>query len=122
MTEQQAYDAYGDRARVAVVRLDEMDRTRTSSHTDGYLKLIAGPRPVARHQLLDRVIGVTAVMPAGGEIAAIGAVAMHTNMLAGRLAQTMAPYPTYALGLRVAAARLFGEFAGGSWRPARPER
>ena len=75
-----------------------------------------------KRQLLDRVIGVTAVMPAGGEIAAIGAVAMHTNMLAGRLAQTMAPYPTYALGLRVAAARLFGEFAGGSWRPARPER
>jgi pyruvate/2-oxoglutarate dehydrogenase complex dihydrolipoamide dehydrogenase (E3) component len=121
-TEQEAYDAYGDRARVAVVTLDEMDRSRTASHTDGYLKLIAGPRPVARHQLLDKVIGVTAVMPAGGEIATIGALAMHTNMLAGRIAQTTAPYPTYALGLRVAAARLFGEFSGGSWRPARPER
>jgi len=119
MTEQQAFDAYGERARVAVVRLDEMDRTRTSSHTDGYLKLIAGPRPVARHQLLDRVIGVTAVMPAGGEIAAMGALAMQTNMLAGRLAQTTAPYPTHALGLRMAAARLFGEFAGESWRSAR---
>lgn len=46
---------------------------------------------------------------------------MHTNMLAGRLAQTTAPYPTHALGLRVAAARLFGEFAGASWRPARPD-
>lgn len=32
-------------ARVAVVRLDEMDRTRTSSHTDGYLELIAGRAP-----------------------------------------------------------------------------
>ncbi len=119
MTEQQAYDAYGERARVVVVRRDEMDRTRTSAHTDGYLKLIAGPRPVARHQLLDRVIGVTAVMPAGGEIAAMGALAMHTNMLVGRIAQVTAPYPTHALGLRVAAARLFGEFAGASWRPAR---
>ena len=120
MTEQEAYDAYGDRARVAVVALDEMDRPRTASHTDGYLKLIAGPRPIAKHQLLDRVIGVTAVMPSGGEIAAMGAVAMHTGMLAGRLAQTIAPYPTYALGLRVAAARLFGEFGGQSWRPAQP--
>lgn len=76
---------------------------------------------MARHQLLDRVIGVTAVMPAGGEIAAMGALAMQTNMLVGRLAQTTVPYPTYALGLRLAAARLFGEFAGESWRPARPE-
>ena len=120
MTESEAYDAYGERARVAVVRLDEMDRSRTASHTDGYLKLIAGPRPVARLELLDRVLGVTAVMPAGGEIAAMGSVAMHTNMLAARLAQATAPYPTYALGLRIAAARLFGQFGGDSWRPARP--
>lgn len=112
---------YGERARVAVVRLDEMDRTRTSAHTDGDLELITGPRPVARHQLRDRVMGVTAVMPAGGEIAAISALAMHTHMLAGRLAQTTAPYSTHALGLRVAAVRLFGEFAGASWRPARPD-
>lgn len=119
MTEREAYDAYGERARVAVVRLEEMDRPRTASHLDGYLKLIAGPRAVARNQALDRVIGVTAVMPSGGEIAAMGAVAMRTGMLAGRLAQTIAPYPTYALGLRVAAARLFGDVAGSSWRPAR---
>jgi pyruvate/2-oxoglutarate dehydrogenase complex dihydrolipoamide dehydrogenase (E3) component len=121
MTEQEAYDSYGERARVATVTLDEMDRPRTSSHTDGYLKVIAGPRPLARHQLLDRVIGLTAVMPAGGEIAAMGAVAMHTGMLAGRLAQTIAPYPTYALGLRMAAGRLFGDISGSSWRPARPQ-
>ena len=119
MTEQQAYEAYGDRARVSAVRVDEMDRPRTAGHSDGYLKLIAGPRLAAGHHLLDRVVGLTAVMPSGGEIAAIGAVAMQTDMLAGRLAQTIAPYPTYALGLRVAAARLFGEFGGATWRPAR---
>ena len=39
-------------------------------------------------------------------------------MLAGRLAQTIAPSPTYALGLRLAAARGFGEFGGATWRPA----
>jgi hypothetical protein len=43
---------------------------------------------------------------------------MRTNMLVGRIAQAIAPYPTYALGLRVAAARLFGEFSGGTWRAA----
>jgi pyruvate/2-oxoglutarate dehydrogenase complex dihydrolipoamide dehydrogenase (E3) component len=119
LTEQQAYEAYGDRARVAVVTLDEMDRPRTSGHSDGYLKLIAGPRPLARHQALDQVVGLTAVMPSGGEVAATAAVAMQTGMLAGRLAQTIAPYPTYALGLRLAAGRLFGEFGGATWRPAR---
>ena len=121
MTEQQAYEAYGDRARVAVVALDEMDRPRTASRTDGYLKLVAGPRPVARHEVLDRVVGLTAVMPAGGELAATAALAMRTSMFAGRLAQTIMPYPTYSLGLRMAAARLFGEFAGVSWRPAQPD-
>jgi pyruvate/2-oxoglutarate dehydrogenase complex dihydrolipoamide dehydrogenase (E3) component len=121
MSEQETYDAYGGRARVATVTLDEMDRPRTAAHTDGYLKVIAGPRRLARHQVLDRVIGLTAVMPAGGEIAAMGALAMHTGMLAGRLAQTIAPYPTYALGLRMAAARLFGDVGGSSWRPARPQ-
>ena len=120
LTEAQAFEEYGERARVAVVRVDEMDRPRTSGHAEGYLKLIAGPRPAARHHLLDRVVGLTAVMPAGGEIAAMAALAMQTDMLAGRLAQTITPYPVHALGLRIAAARLFGEFAGSSWRPARP--
>ncbi len=65
MTERQAYDIYGERAGVAVVTLDELDRPRTAAHTDGYLKLISGPRKIARAQVLDRVIGLTAVSPAG---------------------------------------------------------
>jgi pyruvate/2-oxoglutarate dehydrogenase complex dihydrolipoamide dehydrogenase (E3) component len=121
MTEQQAYDAYGGRARVAVVRLDELDRPRTAGRTDGYIKLIAGPRRGFGAPVLDQVVGMTAVCPAGGELAAQVAVAMRTRMLAGRLAQTVAPYPTYALGLRLAAARLFGEFGGATWRPAGPD-
>ncbi len=121
MTEAQAYQAYGKRARVAVVGLHEMDRARTAGCTEGYLKLIAGPRRLARHPALDRIVGLTAVMPRGGEIAAMGAVAIRTGMLAARLAQTISPYPTYALGLRLAAARLFGEYGGATWRPASPD-
>jgi pyruvate/2-oxoglutarate dehydrogenase complex dihydrolipoamide dehydrogenase (E3) component len=122
LSEQQAYEKYGERARVAVVGLHELDRPRTAAHSDGYLKLIAGPRRLAGHHALDVVVGLTAVSPSGGELAALGAVAMRSGMLAARLAQTIAPYPTYALGLRIAAARLFGEFAGQTWRPARPDR
>ncbi|MDQ3432497.1 MAG: FAD-dependent oxidoreductase [Actinomycetota bacterium] len=122
LTEREAFAAYGERARVAVVRLDEMDRSRTAARTDGYLKLIAGPRTGVSVKALDKVVGFTAVCPSGGELAAQVAVAMRTGMLAGRLAQTIAPYPTYALGLRLAAARLFGEFGGSTWRPARGDR
>jgi pyruvate/2-oxoglutarate dehydrogenase complex dihydrolipoamide dehydrogenase (E3) component len=121
MTEHEAFAAYGERARVAVVTLDEMDRPRTAGHRDGYIKLIAGPRKLAGAHVLDRIVGFTAVSPAGGELAAQVALAMRTDMLAARLAQTIAPYPTYALGLRLAAARLFGQFSGATWRPARSD-
>lgn len=121
MTEHEAYAAFGGRARVAAVRLDEMDRPRTAGHSDGYIKLIAGPRRLAGAKVLDKIVGFTAVAPSGGELAAHVALAMRTNMLAARLAQTIAPYPTYALGVRLAAARLFGEFGGVTWRPAKAD-
>ena len=71
--------------------------------------------------MLDRVVGMTAVCPHGGELAGTAALAMRTGMLAARLAQTVAPYPTYSLALRVAAARLFGTYGGRTWRPARAD-
>jgi pyruvate/2-oxoglutarate dehydrogenase complex dihydrolipoamide dehydrogenase (E3) component len=120
LTEAEAYDRYGSRARVAVVTMAETDRSRTGSSTDGYVKLVVGPRRLAPHRLLDEVVGMTAVSPHGGELAHTAALAMRTRMLAARLAQTVAPYPTYSLALRIAAARLFGTFAGQTWRPAAP--
>jgi pyruvate/2-oxoglutarate dehydrogenase complex dihydrolipoamide dehydrogenase (E3) component len=120
LTEGEAYERYGSRARVAVVTMAETDRSRTESSTDGYVKLVVGPRRLAPHRLLDEVVGLTAVSPHGGELAHTAALAMRTRMLAARLAQTVAPYPTYSLALRIAAARLFGTFAGQTWRSARP--
>jgi pyruvate/2-oxoglutarate dehydrogenase complex dihydrolipoamide dehydrogenase (E3) component len=120
LTEDEAYDRYGSRARVAVVSMAETDRSRTGASTDGYIKLVVGPRRLAPHRLLDEVVGMTAVCPHGGELAHTAALAMRTRMLAARLAQTVAPYPTYSLALRIAAARLFGSFGGQTWRPARP--
>ncbi|MFC5382068.1 dihydrolipoyl dehydrogenase family protein [Aquipuribacter nitratireducens] len=119
LTEAEAFERYGARARVAVVTMAETDRSRTQSATDGYVKLVAGPRRLAPHRLLDEVVGMTAVSPHAGELAHTAALAMRTRMLAARLAQTVAPYPTYSLALRIAAARLFSTFAGQTWRPAR---
>ena len=120
MTEGEAFARYGSRARVAVVTMAETDRSRTAASTEGYVKLVVGPRRAAPHRLLDEVVGLTAVSPHGGELAHTAALAMRTRMLAARLAQTVAPYPTYSLALRIAASRLFGTFAGQTWRPARP--
>ena len=72
--------------------------------------------------MLDRVVGLTAVCPHGGELAGTAALAMRTGMLAARLAQTVAPYPTYSLALRVAAARLFGTLRRADLAPRAPRR
>jgi pyruvate/2-oxoglutarate dehydrogenase complex dihydrolipoamide dehydrogenase (E3) component len=120
LTEAEAHERYGSRARVAVVTMAEADRPRTAASPEGYVKLLVGPRRMAPHRLLDEVVGFTAVSPHGGELAHTAALAMRTRMLAARLAQTVAPYPTYSLALRIAAARLFGTFAGQTWREARP--
>lgn len=120
LTEDEAFARWGSRARVAVVTMAETDRARTSDATDGYVKLVVAPRRGAPLRLLDRVVGLTAVCPHGGELAATAALAMQTDVLAARLAQTVAPYPTYSLALRIAAARLFGTVGGATWRPARP--
>lgn len=121
LTEAQAHARWGSRARVSVVTMAETDRSRTSSDTDGYVKLVVAPGRVAGPAALDRVVGLTAVCPHAGELAGTAALAMRTGMLAARLAQTIAPYPTYSLALRIAAARLFGTVGGTTWRPARPD-
>ena len=62
--------------------------------TDGYVKLVVAPGRLGGPDVLDRVVGLTAVCPHGGELAGTAALAMQTGMLAARLAQTVAPYPT----------------------------
>ncbi len=121
LSEGEAHARWGARARVAVVTMAETDRARTGDDTDGYVKLVVAPRGAGGPRLLDRVVGMTAVCPHGGELAGTAALAVQTRMLAGRLAQTVAPYPTYSLALRIAAARLFGTYGGRTWRPARPD-
>jgi pyruvate/2-oxoglutarate dehydrogenase complex dihydrolipoamide dehydrogenase (E3) component len=121
LSEGEAHARWGSRARVAVVTMAETDRSRTSDDRDGYVKLVVAPRRAGAPKVLDRVVGMTAVCPHGGELAGTAALAMQTSMLAARIAQTVAPYPTYSLALRIAAARLFGTYAGRTWRPARPD-
>jgi len=119
LTEAQAYAEYGELARVAHVAMRGMDRARAAGETDGFVKLIAAPNRLLRSKFAAKVVGFTAVCPGGGELVAEAALAMRAGTLAARLAQTTHAYPTWSLATRVAAAQLFGEYAGQTARPAR---
>lgn len=107
------------RSRVAYLPMAEVDRAVVADRTDGYVKIIAGPRPVVRRLGGGRVIGATVVAPRAGEMIAEVALAMRTRAFAGRLAQTAHAYPTWSHGVQKAAAQFFGEIEG---RQARPPR
>ncbi|MCB1027273.1 MAG: NAD(P)/FAD-dependent oxidoreductase [Microthrixaceae bacterium] len=118
MTEAQAA-AHG--GRVAWLPLDELDRALTSGATDGFVKLIAGPRPVIGNLGGGRMLGATIVAPRAGEMIHEVALAMHTKMFAGRLAQAVHAYPTWSMAVQEAAAQFFVEHKGRSARPAQAQ-
>lgn len=117
LTEAQALEQYGDKARVSVVLDKDGDRARTAGETDGLVKLIAAPGPVGG-MLLGKLVGMTVVGPMAGEQIAEGALAMRVGALVGRLGQTIHAYPTWSLSTRVAAARFFGAHGGTPARKA----
>ena len=107
LTEAQARQQHGDRVRVSTVWDRTSDRGRASGQTDGFVKLVAVPGRVGG-LTLGKLVGMTAVGPAGGELVAEGALSMRAGTVVGRLAQTVHAYPTWSLSTRVAAAGLFG--------------
>jgi pyruvate/2-oxoglutarate dehydrogenase complex dihydrolipoamide dehydrogenase (E3) component len=81
MTEAEAAEADG---RVAFVPMSEVDRAVVAGQTAGFVKLIAGPRPVIRNVGGGRVLGATVVAERGGELVHEAVLAMRTRMFAGR--------------------------------------
>jgi pyruvate/2-oxoglutarate dehydrogenase complex dihydrolipoamide dehydrogenase (E3) component len=117
MTETEAA-AHG--GRVAELPMAEMDRAITDDRTEGFVKLIAGPRTLTRNAFGGKVLGATIVAPRAGEMIHEIAVVMRTKAFTGRLAQTVHAYPTWSFGIQKAAGQFFGDVEGRSARPARP--
>jgi pyruvate/2-oxoglutarate dehydrogenase complex dihydrolipoamide dehydrogenase (E3) component len=115
LTEAEAAEAGG---RVAFVPMSEVDRAIAAGRTEGFVKLIAGPRPLLRGSGGGRLLGATIVAPRAGEMIHEVALAMRTDMFTGRLAQTVHAYPTWSTSLRQAAAQFFVETNGRRARPA----
>ena len=118
LTEAQAF-ARVTGARVAELPMSQVDRAVAAGETEGYLKIIAGPRLLTRGALGGRVIGCTAVCSRGGELVHEAALAMKTGMFTGRLAQTSHAYPSWSVAVQQVAAQFFLEINGRRARPAR---
>ena len=114
-------EAVARHGRVAYLPMAEVDRAVTADETDGFVKLVAGPRRGLGHLGGGRLLGATVVAARGGELIAEAALALRTGMFTGRLAQTVHAYPTWSTAMQQAAAQLFVEVAGRRSRPARPD-
>jgi pyruvate/2-oxoglutarate dehydrogenase complex dihydrolipoamide dehydrogenase (E3) component len=118
LTEQQAAASVPG-ARVACLPMSEVDRAVTAGRTEGFIKIIAGPRRLTRSLGGGRVIGATIVAPRAGDMIGEIALAMRAGLFTGRLAQATRAYPTWSLAVQQAAAQFFGGYGDRAARPAR---
>jgi pyruvate/2-oxoglutarate dehydrogenase complex dihydrolipoamide dehydrogenase (E3) component len=100
----------------------EVDRAVAAGRTDGYLKLVVGPRRALGELGGGKLLGATVVCQRAGELIAELALALRAGMFPARLAVTVHPYPTWSSALQKAAAQLFIELEGRRGRPARADR
>jgi pyruvate/2-oxoglutarate dehydrogenase complex dihydrolipoamide dehydrogenase (E3) component len=105
--------------RVAWLPMDEMDRALAAADTDGFIKLIAGPRPLLCTLGGGQLLGATIVAARAGEMIHEPVLAMATGMFTGRLAAATHAYPTWSSGVQLAAAQFFMTIGGRTARPAR---
>lgn len=108
-------------AMVAELPMTEHDRAITADATDGFIKLIAAPRPVLGMAGGGRIVGATIVAERAGEMISEVALAVRLGAFTGRLAQTVHPYPTWSYGLPKTAGQFFTTIEGRTARPAREE-
>jgi Pyridine nucleotide-disulphide oxidoreductase, dimerisation domain len=111
-------DAAHRGGQVAWPPMTEMDRALAAEATDGFIRLLAGPRPIVRGLGGGRVVGATIVAERAGEMIHEPALAIATGMFTGRLAATTHADPTWSYGVQLAAAQFFTTIAGRHARPA----
>ena len=105
--------------RVAHLPLADVDRAITDGATNGFVKIIAGPKTMTRRMFGGEIIGATIVAPRAGEMINEIALAMRTRMFIGRLAQATHAYPTWSFAIPQTIAQFFFEQNGHKARPAR---
>ncbi|MGI9601631.1 MAG: dihydrolipoyl dehydrogenase family protein [Acidimicrobiales bacterium] len=107
--------------RVAELSMSDFDRAITDHRTEGFIKIITGPKTFTRRLFGGRVIGATVVGPRAGETINELALAVRTGMFTGRLGQTVHAYPTWGFAIPQTVAQFFHEVDGRRARPARAD-
>ncbi|MBW3614950.1 MAG: FAD-dependent oxidoreductase [Actinobacteria bacterium] len=115
LSEQEAAERGGQ---VAFLPLSEVDRAVTEDRTDGFLKVIVGPRWLTGNLAGGRVLGATVVAPRAGELIHEFAVAVRTGIFPAQLALTVHAYPTWSLAVQKVMGQFFLEVEGRRARPA----
>lgn len=105
-------------AMVAHLPLSHVDRAITEGRTDGFVKLIAGPKMITRGLFGGQIIGATIVADRAGEMIHGPTLAARLGMFVGRLAQVTTPYPTWSTAIQQAAGQFFQPVSGLEARPA----
>lgn len=88
LTEAEARERYGDAVTVTSSSYAGLDRAIANATTDGFAKLVAGPR--------DRIVGATIVGEHGGDAIAEIVAWMSKDEKLGAVGQTTHAYPTFA--------------------------
>jgi len=107
-------------ARVGEVPLSELDRAVVDACTDGYCKLVAGPRLPSGRIYGGQLLGATIVGPNASEMIAEVTLAMRAGMFPARLAQAVHAHPTWSVAVQLCAAQFVVEIDGR--RARRPRR
>jgi pyruvate/2-oxoglutarate dehydrogenase complex dihydrolipoamide dehydrogenase (E3) component len=106
LTEKQARERH-EGVEAVKYPLSRVDRARIEERPLGFVKLVTARRRVLGRLGGGELVGAQIVAPRAGELIQECALAMQTRCFAGRLAETIHPYPAETLAVQQAAAQLF---------------
>ena len=105
-TEAQAEEKFGTTAMNCYWPMDQVDRARSESDTEGFLKIV--------HKTDGSILGVTIVAARAGEMIHEWALAIDHGLKVGDVANSIHVYPTYSTASMQAAAHIrVGQLLGG---------
>ncbi len=107
LTEPEARLQHGDDIRISTLPFTAVDRAVISRETQGLIKVITSGKPLIGHAAGGALLGAHIVGPNAGELIHEFAIGMQVHAFAGRLAQAIHAYPSMAVGVQQAVARLF---------------
>ena len=106
LTESEARERHGG-VEVVSYPMSNVDRARIAERAVGFAKLVTARRRILGRAGGGELVGAQIVGPQAGELIQECALAMQTRCFAGRLNQTIHPYPATTLAVQQAAAQLF---------------